>query len=125
MAINLYNMGTIERTRVIRPSSRKDKSTYKVDIERRQEKDSLHLTVTHENDCNFRKEYYFSANQLSGKSPSTSNGTEMILFGPMELYRFELLNKKQYRKFHFHGIMKLAFRYICIINAFFIVHICQ
>ena len=26
MAINLYNMGTIERTRVIRPSSRKDKS---------------------------------------------------------------------------------------------------
>lgn len=59
MAINLYNMGTIERTRVIRPSSRKDKSTYKVDIERRQEKDSLHLTVTHENDCNFRKEYYF------------------------------------------------------------------
>ena len=39
MAINLYNMGTIERTRVIRPSSRKDKSTYKVDIERRQEKD--------------------------------------------------------------------------------------
>ena len=55
MAINLYNMGTIERTRVIRPSSRKDKSTYKVDIERRQEKDSLHLTVTHENDCNFRK----------------------------------------------------------------------
>jgi hypothetical protein len=49
----------------------------------------------------------------------------MILFGPMELYRFELLNKKRYRKFHFHGIMKLAFRYICIINAFFIVHICQ
>ena len=67
MAINLYNMGTIERTRVIRPSSRKDKSTYKVDIERRQEKDSLHLTVTHENDCNFRKEYYFSENQLLGK----------------------------------------------------------
>ena len=55
------------------------------------------------------------------KSPSTSNGTEMILFGPMELYRFELLNKKQYRKFHFHGIMELAFSYICIINAFFIV----
>lgn len=29
MAINLYNMGTIERTRVIRPSSRKDKSPIK------------------------------------------------------------------------------------------------
>ena len=67
MAINLYNMGTIERTRVIRPSSRKDKSTYKVDIERRQEKDSLHLTVTHENDCNFRLE-----NGHSSYSPALS-----------------------------------------------------
>lgn len=101
MAINLYNMGTIERTRVIRPSSRKDKSTYKVDIERRQEKDSLHLTVTHENDCNFRKEYYFSANQLSGKKSIHFNGTEMILFGPMELYRFELLNKNDIKSFIF------------------------
>ena len=60
-------MGTIERTRVIRPSSRKDKSTYKVDIERRQEKDSLHLTVTHENDCNFRKEYFFCKSTIRKK----------------------------------------------------------
>lgn len=60
-------MGTIERTRVIRPSSRQETSTYKVDIERRQENDGLHLTVTHENDNSFKKEFYFSANQLSRK----------------------------------------------------------
>ena len=57
-------MATIERTRVIRPSSRLGTSSYKVDLKNREENDDLHLTVIHESDSNFRKEFHFSASQL-------------------------------------------------------------
>lgn len=60
-------MVAIERTRVIRPSSRKAASNYKVDVEKRGEHDDLHLIVTHESDKNFKKEFHFSASQLIGR----------------------------------------------------------
>lgn len=60
-------MTTIEKTRVIRPSSRKVTSSYKVGIEKRGEHDDLHLTVTQESDKNFKKEFHFSASQLKGR----------------------------------------------------------
>lgn len=52
-------MTTIEKTRVIRPSSRKVTSSYKVGIEKRGEHDDLHLTVTHESDKNFKRSSIF------------------------------------------------------------------
>lgn len=60
-------MATIERIRVIRPSSRKVTSSYKVNFEKRGENDDLHLTVIHESDKNFKKEFHFSASLLKGR----------------------------------------------------------
>lgn len=59
-------MATIERKRVIRPSSRLESSPYKVDIKNRNENDDLCVTITHES-ISFCKKFHFSANQLEKK----------------------------------------------------------
>lgn len=43
-------MSTIERIRVIRPSTRKKDSPYKVDTSNVGNKDTLQIIITHEND---------------------------------------------------------------------------
>ena len=60
-------MATAERSRVIRPSSRRPDSSYKVDIDNKVADDDLCVTVTHESDASFMKKYYFKAGQLHGK----------------------------------------------------------
>lgn len=60
-------MATIEKSRVIRPSTRKETSGYKIDLSRKQENDDVCVTITHESDGKFEKKYRFSAKQLEGK----------------------------------------------------------
>ncbi|MBO8476980.1 MAG: hypothetical protein IAB88_08310 [Bacteroidetes bacterium] len=60
-------MAIINRARVIRPSSRQETSSYKVDIKNRDENDDLCVTVTHESNPGFHKKFYFSAKQLHEK----------------------------------------------------------
>lgn len=59
---------TLEKTRVIRESTRKDTSTsYKVDLEKRKTEEDVHVVITHESKPSFKEEYLFKANQLQGK----------------------------------------------------------
>lgn len=61
-------MATIEKSRVIRPSTRKETSdSYKIDLSRKQENDDVCVTITHESDRKLEKKYRFSAKQLQGK----------------------------------------------------------
>lgn len=60
-------MATIERTRVIRPSSRQACSSYRVNIENRAATDDLCVTITHESDTSYIRKYYFSAQKLKGR----------------------------------------------------------
>lgn len=60
-------MDILTKNRTIRPSSRKEESSYKIDLEKRQENQDVQVIITHESDTDFRKEYYFSADQLKGK----------------------------------------------------------
>lgn len=53
----------LERNRVIRPSSRKESSSYEIDLSRRKDTEDVYITVTHES----APEFLFSAKQLKGK----------------------------------------------------------
>jgi len=58
---------TVEKNRTIRPSSRKESSLYKIDLSKREKEENVHITITHENEQTYKKEYFFSAQQLQGK----------------------------------------------------------
>lgn len=53
----------LERNRAIRPSSRKESSSYEIDLSRRKDTVDVYITVTHESAL----EFLFSAKQLKGK----------------------------------------------------------
>lgn len=61
-------MAIIKRNRVLRPSSRDEKSKYKVDTKKVGINDTLYVTVTHESNTEFRKVYIFEGKDLVEKN---------------------------------------------------------
>ena len=61
-------MAIIKRKRVLRPSSRAEKSTYKVDTKNVGISDTLYVTITHESDTEFREMYIFDGKDLIDKN---------------------------------------------------------
>lgn len=58
----------LEKTRMIRESTRKATSTsYKIDLKNRKNDEDVHVVITHESMASFKEEYLFKANQLQSK----------------------------------------------------------
>lgn len=60
-------MAIIERSRVIRPSSRKASSSYKVDVSKVGIEDELHLVITHESNDSYRREFTIPGTKLANR----------------------------------------------------------
>ena len=61
-------MAIIKRNRVLRPSNRDTKSTYKIDTKNVGIDDTLYVTITHESDTKFREVYIFEGKDLVDKN---------------------------------------------------------
>lgn len=61
-------MAIIEKSRVIRPSSRQASSPYKVDVSKVTAEDTLRLVITHESDSSFIREYNIPGKLLQDKN---------------------------------------------------------
>ena len=61
-------MAIIKRNRVLRPSNRDTKSTYKIDTKHVGIDDTLYVTITHESDTKFREVYIFEGKDLVDKN---------------------------------------------------------
>lgn len=74
-------MAIVERKRILRPSTRKDDSPYKVDISTVSSRDTVRITITHESDPDTPL-YVFEVdgNEIAGKKSihfsANSNGAD-------------------------------------------------
>lgn len=58
---------TLEKSRTIRPSSRQASSSYRIKLSKRKIDEDVHITITHESDPTYRKEFHFSSQQIQDK----------------------------------------------------------
>ena len=61
-------MAIIKRNRILRPSSREPQSTYKIDTSKVGINDTLQVTITHEDNAEFKKVYIFDGKDLVDKN---------------------------------------------------------
>ncbi len=61
-------MAIIKRNRILRPSSREPQSTYKIDTSKVGINDTLYVTITHEDNAEFKKVYIFDGKDLVDKN---------------------------------------------------------
>ncbi len=61
-------MATIERNRVLRPSTREEASTYKIDCIKVTQNDRLIINLTHEIDPSVMFRYEISGREIVGKN---------------------------------------------------------
>ena len=61
-------MAIIKRNRTLRPSSREPQSTYKIDTSKVGIDDTLYVTITHEDNAEFKKVYIFDGKDLVDKN---------------------------------------------------------
>lgn len=61
-------MAIIKRNRILRPSSREPRSTYKIDTSKVGINDTLYVTITHEDNAEFKKVYIFDGKDLVDKN---------------------------------------------------------
>lgn len=61
-------MAIIKRNRILRPSSRESQSTYKIDTSKVGINDTLYVTITHEDNAEFKKVYIFDGKDLVDKN---------------------------------------------------------
>lgn len=61
-------MAIIKRNRILRPSSRKPQSTYKIDTSKVGINDTLHVRITHEDNAEFKEVYIFEGKDLVDKN---------------------------------------------------------
>ena len=61
-------MAIIKRNRTLRPSSREPQSTYKIDTSKVGINDTLYVTITHEDNAEFKKVYIFDGKDLVDKN---------------------------------------------------------
>jgi len=76
-------MATLERNRVIRPSTRDAASSYKVDCKKVTANDKLIINITHESDSSINFRYEISGREISGKNSlhfdATKAGTNWLI----------------------------------------------
>ena len=61
-------MAIIKRNRILRPSSREPQSTYKINTSKVGINDTLYVTITHEDNAEFKKVYIFDGKDLVDKN---------------------------------------------------------
>lgn len=61
-------MAIIERNRILRPSSRKPQSTYKIDTSKVGINDTLHVRISHKDNAEFKEVYIFEGKDLVDKN---------------------------------------------------------